>query len=148
QLRDHRLAEQATADEDRLAVDPCHAAAIVAEVGDVGFERFRRNEVGSGHGHGRWRLAADYHRSAGFTPRDATPRRRLGSTSRREPSRSSPWRRWRESATPTPDGCWPRRFRDTARRDRGSRRPPRRWPARAGSAAPWPRRAWPPCRPG
>src|SRR6185312_14137808 len=74
QLRDHRLAEQGAADEDRLAVNPGHAAAIVAEVGDVGFERLWRNGVGSGHERGRWRLAADYHRSAGFTPRDAARR--------------------------------------------------------------------------
>jgi len=47
QLRHHPLAEQGSADEHRLAVDPGHATAVMAEVGDVCFEGNGRDGVGT-----------------------------------------------------------------------------------------------------
>ena len=49
QFGQYLFAQQRAADEHRLAVDAGHAATVMAEVGDVGFERGRRNGVGSGH---------------------------------------------------------------------------------------------------
>src|SRR5580698_1635335 len=41
-LHPYALARQAATDEDGLAVDARHAAAIVVEIGDIGLEFFHR----------------------------------------------------------------------------------------------------------